>query len=152
LCYPSKTCYTFSQAHGGKMIGRASRQGLRKRWDIMPAAPFQQLQSLHIQSPLLAQVLYNRGLREPGDVDGFLYAEEADPFLLADMDRAVSRLQRALERDESIAVFGDFDVDGVSGTALPPRVRLAPVVGQRIEREANASSISAAGRRFRLRH
>ncbi|MDO8691547.1 MAG: single-stranded-DNA-specific exonuclease RecJ, partial [Dehalococcoidia bacterium] len=101
------------------MIGRVSRQGLRKRWDIMPAAPFQQLQSLPHLSPLMVQVLYNRGLREPGDVDAFLCAiDEADPFLLADMDRAVSRLQRALERDESIAVFGDFDVDGVSGTAL----------------------------------
>ncbi|MDP2660174.1 MAG: single-stranded-DNA-specific exonuclease RecJ, partial [Dehalococcoidia bacterium] len=96
-----------------------SRQGLRKRWDIMPAAPFQQLQSLPHLSPLMAQVLYNRGLRESGDVDAFLYAvDEADPFLLADMDRAVARLQRALERDESIAVFGDFDADGVSGTAI----------------------------------
>ncbi len=101
------------------MNGRASRQGLRKRWDIMPAAPFQQLQSLPHLSPLMVQVLYNRGLREPGDVESFLCAvDEADPFLLADMDRAVARLQRALERDEAIAVFGDFDADGVSATAL----------------------------------
>ena len=103
------------------MIGRASLQGLRKRWDIMPAAPFQQLYALPHLSPLMVQVLFNRGLREPGDVDAFLYAIdelEADPFLLPDMDRAVARLERALERDEQVAVYGDFDVDGVTGTAL----------------------------------
>lgn len=87
----------------------------------MPAVPFQQLYALPHLTPLMVQVLYNRGLHEPGEVDAFLYAIdelEADPFLLADMDRAIARLTRALERDETIAVFGDFDVDGVTGTAI----------------------------------
>lgn len=103
------------------MISRASKQGLRKRWDVLPAAPPQQFLVLPHLPPLVVQVLYNRGLREPGEVDAFLYSIEelgADPFLLPDMDRAVARLRRALEHDESIAVFGDFDVDGVSGTAI----------------------------------
>ncbi len=103
------------------MTGRASLRGLRKRWDILPAAPSQQFSALPHLSPLVAQVLYNRGLREPAEVDAFLYALEgleADPFLLADMDRAVARLSRAVERHETVAVYGDFDVDGVAGTAL----------------------------------
>src|SRR3990172_9493029 len=103
------------------MTAGTSVRGLRKRWDILPAAPSQQFSALPHLSPLLVQVLYNRGLREPGEVDAFLYAIEgleADPFLLADMDRAVGRLSRAVERNETVAVYGDFDVDGVAGTAL----------------------------------
>lgn len=103
------------------MTERASQQGLRKRWDLLPVAPSQQFSALPHLPPLMAQLLFNRGLREPGEVDDFLYGAEglaADPFLLADMERAVARLGWALERNESLAVYGDFDVDGVAATAL----------------------------------
>ncbi|MDP2728051.1 MAG: single-stranded-DNA-specific exonuclease RecJ, partial [Dehalococcoidia bacterium] len=103
------------------MTGGVSQQGLRKRWDIQPAAPSQQLTTLPHLPPLMVQILYNRGISEPGEVDAFLYDVEGlgvDPFLLADMEQAVSRLARAIERNESLAVYGDFDVDGVAGTAL----------------------------------
>lgn len=103
------------------MTGRASLQGLRKKWDILPVAPSQQFSALPHLAPLIVQVLYNRGLTEPGEVDAFLYAMdglEADPFLLADMEKAVARLGRAVERSEPVAVYGDFDVDGVAGAAI----------------------------------
>lgn len=103
------------------MTGPASLRGLRKRWDILPEAPLQQILALPHLSPLVVQLLYNRGLREAGEVDAFLYAVEgleADPFLMADMDRAVARISRAVERNETVSVYGDFDVDGVAGTAL----------------------------------
>ncbi|MEA5050949.1 MAG: single-stranded-DNA-specific exonuclease RecJ [Oscillospiraceae bacterium] len=45
-------------------------------------------------------------------------AEFADPFQIKDMDRAAARVNAALEKDEMIAVFGDYDVDGVTSTAL----------------------------------
>jgi single-stranded-DNA-specific exonuclease len=71
--------------------------------------------------PLLAQLLYNRGISEPSQVELFLSADkrlEADPFLLPDMHQAVSRTYQALFSGEQIAIYGDFDADGITATAL----------------------------------
>ncbi len=71
--------------------------------------------------PLSAVVLCARGLDTPDKARAFLDDREEvlhDPFLLADMDRAVARLHRALEQKEIIAVYGDYDVDGISATCL----------------------------------
>ena len=72
-------------------------------------------------SPLLAQCLLNRGFSESSLCDGFLrprLKELADPFLLPDMATAVARLLRARELEESLVIFGDYDVDGVTSTTL----------------------------------
>lgn len=69
----------------------------------------------------VARTLAARGMGSPGDCDGFLdprLAGLVDPFRLADMDRAVERALRAVEGKETIAVFGDYDVDGISATAI----------------------------------
>lgn len=69
----------------------------------------------------LATALVNRRIESVQAAERFLtprLSDLGDPFLLPDMDRAVERLWRAVERGESIAVFGDYDVDGVSSTAL----------------------------------
>src|SRR5216683_1191170 len=66
---------------------------------------------------LHAQLLYNRGLREQADMHRFLQAslgQLLDPYGLADMHRAVSRIQQAIQQREHITVFGDFDADGVT--------------------------------------
>jgi single-stranded-DNA-specific exonuclease len=71
--------------------------------------------------PLVVQLLYNRGITESAQIIKFLAADHelhTDPFLLPDMDRAVARIYRAILRGENIAVYGDFDVDGVCGTAV----------------------------------
>ena len=76
-------------------------------------------------SPLLAQCLVNRGLSEPSAIETFLrprLKQLADPFLLPDMDRAVARLLRARELGESLVIFGDYDVDGVTSTTLLQQV------------------------------
>src|SRR3989449_11403001 len=67
---------------------------------------------------LVAQVLACRGLA-PGDMAAFLAAEpteEGPPML--DRDRAVERLRRALAARERIVVYGDYDVDGIAGSAI----------------------------------
>src|SRR2546428_301630 len=67
---------------------------------------------------LVAQVLACRGLA-PGDMAAFLAArptEEGPPML--DLDRAVERLRRALAARERIVVYGDYDVDGIAGSAI----------------------------------
>jgi single-stranded-DNA-specific exonuclease len=79
-------------------------------------------------SPLLAQCLLNRGFSEPDSIRQFLeprLKHLADPFLLPDMERAVERLFRAREKGEGLVVFGDYDVDGVSATALLSEVLTA---------------------------
>lgn len=70
--------------------------------------------------PLLAQVLYARKIDTPSLAREFLSPREdaADPFTLADMPQAVDRLVRALREGEHIAVYGDYDADGVTATAL----------------------------------
>jgi single-stranded-DNA-specific exonuclease len=71
--------------------------------------------------PLWAQLLHGRGLRTSEEARLFLDGGRAglhDPFLLPEMDRAVSRIRRAMDAGETIAVFGDFDTDGVTATVL----------------------------------
>ncbi len=69
------------------------------------------------QTAILAQ----RGLTGEKEIAAFLdkgYGESTDPFQLQDMDRAVDRLQSALRADERVVVFGDYDADGTTATAL----------------------------------
>ena len=72
-------------------------------------------------SPLLAQCLVNRGFSEPEGITRFLQPRLkhlADPYLLPNMEAAVERLLAARERGELLVIFGDYDVDGVTATAL----------------------------------
>ena len=96
---------------------------MKYRWSLAPPQPLlagQLAGALRI-SPLLAQCLLNRGLSEPEAISRFLdprLKNLADPFLLPNVDRAVTRLLQARERGESLVIFGDYDVDGVTSTAL----------------------------------
>lgn len=65
-------------------------------------------------------MLTTRGIRTPEEAADFLLSGELedDPFGFADMDAAVDRIQRAIDRGERIAVFGDYDADGVTSTVL----------------------------------
>ncbi len=72
-------------------------------------------------SPLAAAVLCSRGYERPDEVQAFLSAGEElyhDPLLLRDMDKAVNRIRKAVLSGEKIAVYGDYDVDGVTSTCL----------------------------------
>ena len=71
-------------------------------------------------SPLTAMVLSARGLTSAKDAAEYLDQDcpLADPFLMKDMDLAVGRVGLAMERREKIAVFGDYDVDGITATCL----------------------------------
>ena len=74
--------------------------------------------------PLLNKVLAARGIANTADLGPFLSPRKAplaDPLLLPDMQRAVDRLRMAIERGDRIAIFGDYDVDGISSTAMLTR-------------------------------
>jgi len=91
------------------------------RWNLLPPAPDKRLVNSSGLSPLVAQLLYNRGLTEPSLLEPFITGDKrlsGNPWLLPDMHLAVARLYRALLSGENIAVYGDFDADGITGTAL----------------------------------
>ena len=93
-----------------------------KEWNCAPCAPAAR-SALERDGvpPLAAAVLCARGLDTMEKVRDFFQGEadrSLDPGLLRDMDRAVARVRRALEGGERIAVYGDYDVDGITATAL----------------------------------
>jgi single-stranded-DNA-specific exonuclease RecJ len=72
-------------------------------------------------SPLLARLLANRGINTPEDIHAFLKLEDYQPtsaWELPDISRAVERIAKAIETRESILIYGDFDVDGITGTSV----------------------------------
>ena len=96
---------------------------MKFRWSSAPPQPVlaAQLAGALKIPPLLAQCLLNRGLSEPAAIAAFLQPrlkQLADPFLLPNMAAAVERLLQARQRNEALTIFGDYDVDGVTSTAL----------------------------------
>jgi single-stranded-DNA-specific exonuclease len=95
----------------------------RDSWQVYPVlskAQFQAAADASI-SRIQAQLLYNRGLTTPEEMKAFLdasYAATPDPRGLIDMERAVARIQQALADGEHITVYGDYDADGVTSSAL----------------------------------
>lgn len=72
-------------------------------------------------SPIMARLLYTRGYRTVKEVNAFFRQEEFclhDPYLLQDMHLAVERIEEAVARGERIAIYGDYDVDGVTSVSL----------------------------------
>lgn len=98
-----------------------------------PAGCFLLSRALQI-SPVTAQVLYNRGLTTPEAVQTFRTAGRSqilDPFLLKDMDRAVALIRARIASGRPIMVYGDYDVDGVTGTTI--LVLALRALGARVE-------------------
>lgn len=114
---------------------------LAKRWSLAPPAPAGLLRQYRGMSPVLAQILYNRGLVDPQAASSFLYTKEIhhDPFLLKGMNKAVARIRQAIRSQELIVVYGDFDADGVTSTTLLMQVlralgaRVKPYIPHRVD-------------------
>ena len=96
---------------------------MQKNWQIKTPNPQLQVKlsnALKIH-PIIAQILINRDVTDIEAARNFLYADLSklhDPFLLADMDKAVSRIYKAKQKNEHVLIFGDYDADGVSSSAL----------------------------------
>ena len=70
---------------------------------------------------IIVDILINRGFDSEDEIKGLLYPkieDMYDPFLMKDMEKAVIRINQAIERKEKIMIFGDYDVDGITSTAL----------------------------------
>ncbi len=102
---------------GEQMLQSNTRWIVQKSDQKLVSALASQLQI----TPIVANLLVNRGLTKPEEAKRFLHIEEElfhDPFLLHDMDRAIERIKKAIENEESILVYGDYDADGVTSTAI----------------------------------
>ena len=95
--------------------------GQQRRWQVAPPTPPATLAALSELPPLVAHLLARRGIATMAEAREFLDAAESlfeDPRTLPDVDRAIARIAQARGRGETVAVYGDFDADGVTGTAL----------------------------------
>jgi len=92
-----------------------------KRWVVAPAITAQAAEALTVVPPILRQVLFNRGIGTEDEARAFVAAKplfDADPFQMIGMQATVDRIRFALDHNEPIAIYGDYDVDGVTATAL----------------------------------
>lgn len=93
----------------------------KTRWRLQSRLTPEADAALAAYPPILRQILFSRGLAAPGEAEAFLRGEltfDANPFQMKGMRAAVERIHAALERGEPIAIYGDYDVDGVTATAL----------------------------------
>lgn len=91
-----------------------------QQWQVAPIAPANHLTRFsHMPRPV-AQVLFNRGLTDLKEAEQFIAGQWGDdnPFAMKGVDRAVTRLRQAIRSAGPIAIYGDFDADGVTSTAL----------------------------------
>lgn len=96
---------------------------MRKKWIVREtnAANVLEVATTLGVSELTAKVLYHRGIRDAQSAKNFLDPEAApfhDPFAMKDMSVAVERIRKALDAEEKICVYGDYDVDGMSASAI----------------------------------
>lgn len=96
---------------------------MEKKWSLRDKSPdlcLKLSQDLNI-SQIVAQVLINRGFKTPEQAQLFLSARLQDlhsPFLMKGMEKAVDRIISAIKNNEKIYIYGDFDVDGITATAV----------------------------------
>lgn len=96
---------------------------MKKQWKVREkdAATIEKISKDFFVPKLLARVIYNRGIVKPADISNLFLAKLEnieDPFHLKDIEKAAKRIIKAIEENEKIVVFGDFDVDGITATSL----------------------------------
>ena len=97
---------------------------MKKRWEykaVPKADLIKKLSEVINVSAPIATILGQRGIKTFEDAKSFFRPELShlhDPFLMIDMDLAVSRILGAIENEERIMVFGDYDVDGTTSVAV----------------------------------
>ena len=94
-----------------------------KKWEVNKVnnEEVEQFAKKYKISNLLASILVRKGIKTDEEVDKFLHPTRMDfynPFLLPDMEKAVKRINKAIENKEKITIYGDYDVDGITSITL----------------------------------
>ena len=110
-----------SKSNHNSTASQEGRMSHTKRWLIPPPITLEADSTLQAFPPILRQILFNRGYATDAEARAFLKAEpdfDTNPFQMTGMESAVERIFSALKNQEPIAIYGDYDVDGVTATAL----------------------------------
>ncbi|MBI2866836.1 MAG: single-stranded-DNA-specific exonuclease RecJ [Chloroflexi bacterium] len=93
----------------------------QRSWHLLPIAPPEHFKALGNLPPLVAQVLYHRGIRSLEQHQRLARSGDQpllDPLLMPGMDRAAERIRKAIAGGETIGIVGDFDADGITASAV----------------------------------
>jgi single-stranded-DNA-specific exonuclease len=97
---------------------------MQPKWELVESRPHEEIERLGRESRIpytIARILINRGIETPEQVERFFNPSNThlhDPFLMRDMEPAVERIVKALGRRERIAIYGDYDVDGITAASM----------------------------------
>ncbi len=100
------------------------KRGMDKIWDLKKQGDQNEVKHLSAAlnvNMVIARLLVQRGIKTYNEAKAFFrprLSDLHDPFLMKDMDKAVERLQRAVDNQEKVIVYGDYDVDGTTSVAL----------------------------------
>ena len=95
---------------------------MQKVWKILGIPPQSFFEEFPELPKVVASLLYHRNMRTQKDIDEFLNPDYSvdihDPYLFNDMKKAVKRIMKAIDKNEKIIVYGDYDADGVSASVI----------------------------------
>lgn len=95
---------------------------MKKKWELISSEEelVNEISKEYNISKVLARILLNRGVNKK-NIKTFLEPNRKDfhdPFLMPDMDKAVERIIKAIEKNEKVIIYGDYDVDGITSTTV----------------------------------
>lgn len=94
---------------------------MKKKWQIAKKINSDFINKFPEINPIILQLLHNRGVIEQTEIDEFLspdYEKLHSPFLFSDIKKIIAKIKKAIEKNEKIFVYGDYDADGVTSSAL----------------------------------
>lgn len=102
------------------------REKLNKKWEVNEANDIliNRISNEFNVSRLVANIIVNKGLTDSNEIEVFLHPRRTDfhdPFLMPDMEIAVNRIIKAIKQNEKVAIYGDYDVDGITSSTILKR-------------------------------
>lgn len=99
---------------------------MNKKWELNEAndALINKISEEFNVSKLVANIIANKGLTNSNEIEVFLHPRRTDfhdPFMMPDMEKAVDRVVKAIETHEKVAIYGDYDVDGITSSTVLKR-------------------------------
>ena len=99
---------------------------MNKKWELNEAndALINKISEEFNVSKLVANIIANKGLTNSDEIEVFLHPRRTDfhdPFMMLDMEKAVDRVVKAIETHEKVAIYGDYDVDGITSSTVLKR-------------------------------